>query len=320
MSTEIVKYKSGDESIELSPSIIRQYLVAGNGNVTDQEAMMFIKLCQFQGLNPFLREAYLVKYSDNSPATMITGKETFVKRAVRNPIYKGHRVGISDDGKTAWAEVYKKGFEFPIRVEVDFEEYVGLKDGKPNRMWASKPKTMLKKVALCQALRESFPEDYKGMYSPEEISEVEIDKLPDDEVIIDGQAKIAEYDEHGTKQAQKKSQLTETKKIKEKTEKKVEKSEAPHETPKREIKTDEKFIKVAKVNKVEKTGKKTMYWIISQAETWFSTLSEKVAERAKSIMGTDKEALVLYNIAVVNGKEYYNVAQGEPEEVFIIQD
>ncbi len=307
MTSELISYKSGSNAVELSAKVVRQYLVCGKGAVTDEEVMRFIKMCEYQGLNPFLREAYLVKYGDKHPATIITGKETFVKRAVRNPKYAGHKVGVSKDGQEAWAEVYKVDFEFPIRVEVDYDEYVGMKDGKPNKMWSSKPKTMLKKVALCQALREAFPEEYGGMNSPEEFSEIETDKLPQNEIIVDGQAEVAEYDKCGTKLAQSKS-------------KEIEKPETSKEKPEKpKAKTDEQFVKIARVMKKEKAGK-THYYIITQADTMFSTFDKNVAAKADGIKGTDQEALILYTIAEVDGKEYFNVAHGEPDEVFIIQE
>lgn len=179
--SNIVKYESGGHEITLSPSIVRQYLVSGQGNVSDQEIVMFIQLCKFQKLNPFLREVYLIKYGNN-PAQMVTGKETFLKRARRNPLYQGHKTGISADGKTAWAEVYVKGDAVPIRVEVDYEEYVGRKsDGTVTGMWRTKPKTMLKKVALVQAMREAFPDDFGGLYSQEEINTIR-EELPTDHI------------------------------------------------------------------------------------------------------------------------------------------
>ena len=76
---QITEYKVGEESIRLSPAIVRKYLVNGSGNVTDQEIMMFIGLCKYQHLNPFLREAYLIKYG-NQAATIVTGKEAITKR------------------------------------------------------------------------------------------------------------------------------------------------------------------------------------------------------------------------------------------------
>ena len=170
---EIIKYQAGENTVELSPDIIRKYLVAGQGKITDQEIMLFLKLCEYQKLNPFLREVYLIKYGEEA-ATMVTGKETFLKRAYRHPDYQGHKTGISTDGQVAWAEVYVKGYQVPIRCEVDFKEYVGKKkDGTINRMWATKPNTMLKKVAIVQALREAFPETFGGMYSQEEINTID---------------------------------------------------------------------------------------------------------------------------------------------------
>lgn len=153
---------------------------------TDSEIAMFLQICKVQKLNPFLREVYMVKYKDDMPASIVTGKETFLKRAMRNPKYRGHKAWT--DGKvpemTATAEVYVEGYQVPITVTVDYDEYVATKKdyktGKeaPNKMWASKPKTMLKKVALCQALREAFPEDFGGLYSQEEINTIDSEKLP----------------------------------------------------------------------------------------------------------------------------------------------
>jgi len=175
MMNEIVKYKAGEVTVELSSETVRKYLVSGSGTITDQEVMMFLKLCEYQKLNPFLREVYLIKYGDKNPATMVTGKETFLKRAYRHPQYRGHKTGISSDGQVAWAEVYVEGYSVPIRCDVDYKEYVGRKnDGTVNSMWASKPNTMLKKVALVQTLREAFPETFGGMYSQEEINSINI--------------------------------------------------------------------------------------------------------------------------------------------------
>ena len=176
--TGVQKYQlDNGEEIKLSPAIVKQYLVSGEGKVTDQELMMFMALCKFQKLNPFLREAYIIKYG-SSPATIVTGKEAFLKRAVSHPKYQGHRVGITvwdeKEGKEAWAEVYVEGYLYPVRIEVDFEEYKGKKkDGSVTEMWKTKGRTMLKKVALVQALREAFPKEMGSMYSEDEMSIVQ---------------------------------------------------------------------------------------------------------------------------------------------------
>lgn len=186
----IAEYDSNGEKIRLSPTIIRNYLVSGDaGNVTEQEVMLFLMLCKSQHLNPFLREAYLIKYG-TQPATLVTGKDLFTKRASRNPKYMGKAAGIivqdSNTGEISeregtfhtpneviiggWAKIYIKGHEQPEYASVAFDEYAGRKkDGSLNSQWSTKPATMIRKVALVQALREAFPEDYEGLYSPEEI-------------------------------------------------------------------------------------------------------------------------------------------------------
>lgn len=195
LESKLVEYTCGEETVTLSPTIIRKYLVNGGGNVTDQEVTMFLNLCRYQHLNPFLREAYLIKFGNN-PATIVTGKEAITKRAMRNPTFAGQQAGVVvRDNKTGqienrmgslvlegetlvggWAKVYVKGYQVPIEAAVSFGEYVSTKsDGTVNSQWAKKPATMIRKVALMQALREAFPDDLGGMYSSDEIG-VEINE------------------------------------------------------------------------------------------------------------------------------------------------
>lgn len=204
---KMVEYECNGEIVKLTPSIIKKFLVNGGGNVTDQEVTMFLNLCRFQHLNPFLREAYLVKYGQQ-PATIVTGKDAFTKRARRNKDYKGNQAGVivvKNDGTLenrigslvlkdevivgGWAKVFIEGDVVPTEVSVSFDEYVGTKsDGTVNSQWSKKPATMIRKVALVQALREAFPEDFGGMYSQEEagvydLPESPVDTSPDEQPI-----------------------------------------------------------------------------------------------------------------------------------------
>ena len=191
-NNRVVEYQVGNETVKLTPTMIRHYLVRGyedaGQRVTDQEVMMFLNLCKFQHLNPFLNEAYLIKFG-NQPATIVTGKEAITKRAMRNKTYEGQQAGVviyHEDKEEfeyrtgsmvmqgeklvgGWAKVYVKGYQHPIEAVVGYNEYVGLKDGQPNQQWARKPGTMIRKVALVQALREAFPEDLGGMYDSSEM-------------------------------------------------------------------------------------------------------------------------------------------------------
>ncbi len=180
----------------LTADTVKNYLVSGNGNVTDQEILMFMELCKVQKLNPFTREAYLIKFG-SSPANIVVGKDVFVKRAYRNPEYEGMRAGIvtvDTNGNTheregslklpgetligGWCEVYIKDKKFPIKSIVSLEEY-----SKSQATWKQMPCVMIRKCAIVTALREAFPEDLAGMYDSSEIKNVP-DKLPEKEVKV----------------------------------------------------------------------------------------------------------------------------------------
>ena len=156
----------------LTAETVKNYLVSGNGTVTDQETLMFIELCKAQKLNPF-------------------------KRAYRNPNFEGMKAGIvilKPDGSMdyregslkapkeqlvgGWCEVYVKDMKFPIRSEVSMEEY-----SKGQSTWKQMPCVMIRKCAMVTALREAFPEDLQGMYDAAEIQNVP-DKLPEKEVKV----------------------------------------------------------------------------------------------------------------------------------------
>lgn len=179
----------------LTADTVKNYLTSGNGAVTEQETLMFIELCKAQKLNPFIREAYLIKFG-NSPANIVVGKDVFVKRAYRNPNFEGMKAGIvtvDKEGNTheregslklpgetligGWCEVYTSDKKFPIKSVVSLEEY-----SKSQSTWKTMPMVMIRKCAMVTALREAFPEDLQGLY---DASEMGVDtKLPQKEVRV----------------------------------------------------------------------------------------------------------------------------------------
>lgn len=180
-----VKYETNGQELQLSSSMIKDFLVSGSAPVTDKEVMMFLTLCKYQKLNPFLNEAYMVKFQ-GKPAQIITGKEAFMKRANANPNYSGFKAGIivahGDNIKEiegtvhlpqdkligGWCEVHRKDLETPIKVTLSLQEF-----NKGQATWKSMPATMIRKSAIVNALREAFPETLGGMYT-------EDDKSPQD--------------------------------------------------------------------------------------------------------------------------------------------
>lgn len=178
-----VMYQVAGQDVKLNYNIVRNYLTKGNGQVSDQDLVQFISICKYNQLNPFLNEAYLVKYG-STPASMIVSKEALMKRAEANPEYSGIKGGIivqTEKGEIVertgtfhlkneklvggWAKVYRKDRDFPTEATVAFYEY-----DKGQSTWKEKPGTMISKVAKVQALREAFPAQLGAMYTAEEQS------------------------------------------------------------------------------------------------------------------------------------------------------
>ena len=209
MNNNIVKYEANGENVELSVATVKQYLVNGGGNVSDQEVMMFMKLCQGQKLNPFTREAYLVKYG-NQAANIVVGKDAFTRRASADPNYRGVKSGIivvnlkkdveeregtfylkgREELVGGWARVSFRNDKDEVYNTVSLDEYIGRKkDGSIQSMWANKPATMIRKVALVQALREAFPNSLSQMYVAEEV-QVDETELPQNEINVKQEQKL----------------------------------------------------------------------------------------------------------------------------------
>ena len=179
-----VEYEVEGQKIKLTPSIVQQYIVGTNAKITLQEFKLFTELCKVRKLNPFLREAYLIKYKEGTPAQLVVGKDAILKRAVLNTNYDGIESGIiikKEDGTIeerqgtfkleeeqlvgGWARVFRKDWTHPTYSSVSFNE-VAQKTGQGqlNSNWANKGATMVEKVAKVRALRETFVEELSGNY------------------------------------------------------------------------------------------------------------------------------------------------------------
>ena len=63
-----------DGGQKLTAETIKRYICP---DATEQEILYFLELCKAQKLNPFIRDAYLVKYG-SQPAQIIVGKDVFI--------------------------------------------------------------------------------------------------------------------------------------------------------------------------------------------------------------------------------------------------
>lgn len=152
----------------LTPKVVKDLICK---NATEQEIYLFLNICASTGLNPFKREVYLVKYGAN-PAMTVTGYEVYLKRAEASGKWNGYKCwtegSLDTKDLVAKCEVYRKDWEKPFYWEVDYTEGLNM----TNPITKSKPKHMLKKTCISQALRLAFPDELGGLpYTSDEMGE-----------------------------------------------------------------------------------------------------------------------------------------------------
>lgn len=181
---ELISYNTDTEQeIKLSPNIVFKYFA--KGEITKQEAVMFMMLCKYQKLNPWLGDAYLVKYG-TQPAQLLTHYNVLIRKAQQNPAYRMHRSGIIikannkieyRDGAFydkenevllgGWCKLYIDDKEHSTTVSLS--EYEQRKsDGTLNVFWKIKPGMMIEKCAISKIFRQ-YIEGLESMRLPEEM-------------------------------------------------------------------------------------------------------------------------------------------------------
>jgi len=172
-----------------------------NPKATEQEAYLFAEFCRRKGADPMTKQVYLAIFEGEKGRTVsfIAGKEYFTEKAETHPQFDGFEAGIiirpKEGGELVhregtfylpseemllggWASVHRKDRKLPSKSEVVLGEY---NTGK--NQWAKMPATMIRKVAIVQALREAFPQNLGGMYDKAEIDQAMVDIDPSREVI-----------------------------------------------------------------------------------------------------------------------------------------
>ena len=166
---------------EINMNDLKQLVVSTkSAQPTDAEMYVFKRLCESLNANPFLKDIHLVKYSKDSPASFITGKDFFTKVArsqgatwnagtivLRNNKVTKEIGSFTIQGDVlvgGWAEVQTKDGTFSHQVS--FDEY-----NNNQSTWKKMPHTMIRKVALVQTLREVFPDRFAGVYDSAEMQQ-----------------------------------------------------------------------------------------------------------------------------------------------------
>jgi phage recombination protein Bet len=173
----------------------------------NKEKTQFVEIAKAYQLNPFKREIYCIAYGqgEKRKLSIITGYEVYLKRAERTEKLRGWkawtegtyivetstkevptkaggtwkkqvRVPVGD--LKAIVEIRRADWTDPFVHEVYLDEY-----SQDNDMWANKPRTMLKKVAIAQAFRMCFPDEFGGMpYTQDELSDGQVITHSEDSV------------------------------------------------------------------------------------------------------------------------------------------
>lgn len=181
-----------NEENKVTKELLEDYLRTTHKELNDTQFKQFIAVSLAFGLNPWKKEVHPVVYKNKDGGydlSIVTGYEVYLKRAEMNPNYDGFNIEfkgrfkrgkVTKSGKSgSWqvdalvpegevscvCTVYRKDRAHPTREEVFFDEY-----DQGNSMWQTKPRTMLKKVAIVSAFRKAFPFDFGGMpYTSDEL-------------------------------------------------------------------------------------------------------------------------------------------------------
>jgi phage recombination protein Bet len=161
---------------------------------SNAEVVFFMQFCRHMEANPFIMDAYLIKYAANKSASNVLGVGFFMSRASVDPRYKGFEEGLivkdkagrivdrlgefrldDDEVLGGWCKVYVEGYSVPIEKRPLLSRYqkkrLDEKSGKyvPQAQWKDNPEMMVVKVARAQAHRSALPHRMRGAYIREEI-------------------------------------------------------------------------------------------------------------------------------------------------------
>lgn len=175
-----------DNPITLTAKMVIRYFAKPTKKgftCTEAQAERFVMLCKSRGLNPYVGDAFIVGFDaeDGPEFNLITAHQALLKRAEAHPQHDGMTSGvivvrdkevIEYDGKLvepgdqligAWSKVKRK--------DRDEAKYSRISLGAFNKgfgRWRIDAPGMIVKCAQADALRESYPNALRGLFTQEE--------------------------------------------------------------------------------------------------------------------------------------------------------
>ncbi len=158
---------------------------------TDSEIFMFLGICRSMDLNPFMRDAYLIKYSSSEKAQYVVGYHVYLKRAESSGKLEYWEIELDDEKNPTKATFIGKRIdwtrEFRWNVYAD-ELSPKIITSKRSPMFG-KERFRLIKTAISQGMSKLFPGLLGGApYIPEVLplaDKLSSATLPKDAIILD---------------------------------------------------------------------------------------------------------------------------------------
>jgi len=152
---------------ELTAKDVKLYLCPA---ATDPEIGFFVRFCVDKKLNPFAREAYLVKYS-GQPAFIVIDVYKYIEPASRHPQYDGFEAGVIVLTKKGdvedrvgeivtkdevliggWCRVHRKDVSRPFEVRFPLSMW-----DKNQAVWKTNKPHMMVKTVIKHCHTQAFP-------------------------------------------------------------------------------------------------------------------------------------------------------------------
>ncbi|MBC6720343.1 phage recombination protein Bet [Treponema sp. Marseille-Q4130] len=170
---EIIKKEPTEIITPVDEKTIMEYLdtTGLTKSLLSKEKAMFVNMARLYGLNPFKREIYCTVYGEGQyrQCSIVTGYEVYLKRAERIGKLDGWQAQITgnlqDGTLAATVTIWRKDWTHPFTHTAFYTECVqtSKKTGEPNAIWRKMPSFMTRKVAIAQAFRLCFSDEFGGM-------------------------------------------------------------------------------------------------------------------------------------------------------------